>query len=173
MIERDTCLQVARCMRTHGVQGAVVLQAGQGFDVDSFSYDFLFFDLDGGLVPFYVEEIREKGAGEAIIKFEDVMTQENARRIIGADVYVDRTWLDDEDYSDFTPGTLAGYVAVDNQTGELGIITGIQEIAKNPLFVIDNHGDEILIPVVDEFIDRIEEAERKVFFNLPEGLLDL
>ena len=31
----------------------------------------------------------------------------------------------------------------------------------------------VLIPVVDEFLEGVDEADRCIFVNLPDGLLDL
>lgn len=173
MIEKEECLHVAHCARPHGVNGELVVRVEKGFTVDSVSFDFVFVELEGGLVPFFVEEIREKNPEEAILKFEAVKTQEQARRLCDAAVYVQRDWLTDEDGVSTASGSVIGYCAIDQLSGVLGPITHIQEIAKNPLFIVDYQGRELMIPIVDEFILSVDDEQKKVLFNLPEGLLDL
>jgi 16S rRNA processing protein RimM len=32
---------------------------------------------------------------------------------------------------------------------------------------------EIILPLVEDFIEKIDENEKKLFFNAPEGLIDV
>ena len=66
-----------------------------------------------------------------------------------------------------------GYTAVDENLGELGEITDIDESTINTLFVIESDGEEILVPAQEEFILGIDRENREIFFNLPEGLVSL
>jgi ribosomal 30S subunit maturation factor RimM len=43
----------------------------------------------------------------------------------------------------------------------------------NPLLEVEVGGVQELIPAVDDFIVEIDEAQRRVIFSLPEGLLGL
>lgn len=173
MIEKEECFHVARCTRPHGVNGEIVLRIETGFTVEAVSFDFVFIELQGGLVPFYVEEIREKNQDEVILKFADVSTQEQARILCDASVFVYRSWLDDEGADVNITGSVIGFMAEDQQFGELGVITRIQEIAKNPLFIIDYQERELMVPIVEQFIVSIDGDRRRILFNLPEGLLEL
>ncbi len=174
MIEKEECVHVARCIRPHGVNGEVIVRVEKGFSVDSVSFDFIFLELQGGLVPFFVEEIRERNPEEAIIKFEDVNTQERARSLADASVFLDREWLlDEERTGSSVSGSVIGYCAIDHVYGSLGPILHIQEIAKNPLFIVDYQGRELMIPIVEQFILGVDDQQRTITFNLPEGLLDL
>lgn len=173
MIDKESCIRVAACVKPHGVNGTVIVRTETGFTVDSVSYDFLFLEIDGGLVPFYVDEIREKGNDEAFITFEDVDTQEKARLLSNVPVFVMRNWLSDDEDGDIAIGSLVGFDAFDSQKGHLGKIIRIEDIVNNPLFVISHQKQELLIPIVDDFIDSIDDEQRKVVFRLPDGLLDL
>ena len=64
-------------------------------------------------------------------------------------------------------------IAIDENLGELGEITDIDESTINTLFVIDNDGEEILVPAQEEFIIGIDQENREILFNLPEGLVTL
>ena len=43
----------------------------------------------------------------------------------------------------------------------------------NTLFVIDNDGKELLVPLQEEFIVGIDQENREIIFNLPQGLVSL
>lgn len=176
MIDKDDCAKVGIIAKPHGINGEVVVRADAGFSVDDLSYEFLLVEIDGGLVPFYVEEIRTKNSDEALVKFEYIDNQNDTRRMAGKDVYICREWLETEEgeLEDVPTGMLIGYTAIDKQVGTLGKIEDIDEqVGANPLFVIDRNGEEILVPVTDSFIINIDDANRTITFNLPDGLVDM
>lgn len=173
MIDKSDCICVGLCARPHGVTGEVIVRAHKGFSVDDLSFEFLHLELEGGLVPFSVDEIRPKNQEEAILRFEDIHTQDQARRLADASIYIERDWLETTDEPSSSAGTLIGYAAIDQTNARLGLIVEIQEIAKNPLFVVEYQGRELLIPIVEEFIVRMDHDRMEVHFNLPEGLLDV
>lgn len=175
MIEDDS-IKVGLIAKPHGVNGEVVVRAEAGFSADDLCYEFLLIEIDGGLVPFYAEEIRPKSDDEVLAKFEFVDTQDEARRIANCNVYIRREWFDsnDEINNNVPTGFLVGYTATDRQNGNLGQITDIDmQVGANPLFVIEHNGNEILVPVADEFIVNIDDTKKIVTFDLPEGLIDL
>ena len=62
---------------------------------------------------------------------------------------------------------------MDEQLGELGTIREIYEMPYQDLMAMDYQGVEVLIPVQDELILRADKAARKLYVNLPEGLVDI
>lgn len=173
MIEKAETVKVGLIAKPHGVSGEVVVRALTGFTSDDLCYEFLFVELDGGLVPYYVEEVRVKNGEEVLVKFEYVDNQDEARRISGADIYISREWLDEQG-DDMSIGSFVGFEAEDKKVGTLGKIIDIEEQnGVNPLFVVMRGDEEILIPMVDSFISAVDVNNRIVTFELPEGLLDL
>ena len=58
--------------------------------------------------------------------------------------------------------------------GEIGEIVDINDTTQNVLFIVRTHnGQEIFLPVVDEFIDSFDTEKKILETNLPEGLVDL
>ncbi len=49
----------------------------------------LFIDLDGQRVPFFMESVDLVGPEQAIVKVEFISSVEEARKLIGCDVYID------------------------------------------------------------------------------------
>jgi 16S rRNA processing protein RimM len=173
MIDKSESVKIGLIAKPHGIGGEVVARALTGFTSEDLCYEFLFVELDGGLVPFYVEEVRVKNGEEVLVKFEYVDSQEEARRISGSDVYVSREWLEEQG-EELSVGGFVGYKACESEAGELGTIIDIDDQnGVNPLFVIERNGTEILVPMVDSFISAVDVNNRIVTFELPEGLLDL
>ena len=73
----------------------------------------------------------------------------------------------------YNPDPARGFTAVDETLGEIGEIIDVDDSTINTLFVIDNDGEEILIPAQEEMIAGIDNDNREIFFDLPEGLVSL
>ena len=67
----------------------------------------------------------------------------------------------------------AGFTVEDVNFGKVGIIKGINDSTAQALFEIDRDGVEILIPMNDEFIKKLDRGAKTIIVETPEGLIDL
>lgn len=170
MIKQEEVYRIGRLGKTHGVKGELSLL----FDDDVFDRtdaDYLVLDVDGILVPFYIEEYRFKSDTTAIIKFEDVDTQERARELTGCDVWFPRQLADTAGDDGPSLAMLVGYTIVDAATGTtVGRIDDIDDSTANILFCLDG---QRLIPVAEELVTDIDRDHQTITMNIPAGLLEL
>jgi 16S rRNA processing protein RimM len=66
-----------------------------------------------------------------------------------------------------------GYTIEDKNFGEVGKIVGVNDTTAQALFEVENNGKEILIPMNDEFIIKVDRKNKTIFVETPEGLIDL
>jgi len=173
MIEKETCRSVGEIVKTHGIQGEMTLRLFDGLTIDCIDEEFLFLDIDGGLVPFLLEEAREKNQNDVLIKLEGLSDEKKAARYINSPVYVPGVDEEESESEQFSTYQLIGYKAYDITLGELGEITGILDISKNPLFEVKKGEKELLIPITDDFIQGLDDKKREILFDLPQGLIDM
>ncbi|MBR6193954.1 MAG: 16S rRNA processing protein RimM [Prevotella sp.] len=168
MIKPEEVYRIGRLGKAHGVKGEVSLQ----FDDDIFDRvdcDYLVLDVDGILVPFFIEEYRFRSDTVALVKFEDVDTQQRAAELTGCDVYFPRALADEDDAPPLA--FLVGFDIVEANEGRtVGRIAAIDDTTANTLFELE---DGRLIPASDALIDNIDLKQRTITMRLPEGLLDL
>src|SRR5690606_31146182 len=81
--------------------------------------------------------------------------------------------MPERDPDDFRYTDLVGYLVVDEQEGELGEITAVQEFPQQFLATVDFDGQELLFPLSEDLILGIDEEEQVIEVELPEGLIDL
>ena len=133
MIKQEEVYRIGRLGKTHGVKGEVSLQ----FDDDIFDRvdaDYLVLELDGILVPFFIEEYRFRSDTVALIKFEDVDTQQRANELTGCDVYFPRA-LAADDEGEVSLSLLVGFDLVEANGGTtIGRIAAIDDTTANLLF---------------------------------------
>ena len=168
MIKAEEVYKIGRLGKAHGVKGEVSFQ----FDDDIFDRvdsDYLILEVDGILVPFFIEEYRFRSDTVALVKFEDVDTQQRAQELTGCDVYFPRSLADDDDNPSLS--MLIGFDVVDVTTGTtVGRIAAIDDSTANLLFELE---DGRLIPAAEELITNIDTKNKVIKMTIPEGLLEL
>ena len=89
-------------------------------------------------------------------------------------LYLPSEMLPDLDAQDFYHHEVIGFDIEDQNRGNIGTIADIVESNTNPIFKIDHpNGEEVLLPVADEFIVNVDKENQKIIVNCPEGLIDL
>ena len=169
MIKQEEVYRIGRLGKAHGVKGEVSLQ----FDDDIFDRvdaDYLVLDVDGILVPFFIEQYRFRSDTVALVKFEAVDTQQRASELTGCDVYFPRALADDDD-DDVSLAFLVGFSIVDANTDTaVGRIAAIDDTTVNMLFELE---DGTLIPASEELITDIDKDNKTITIDIPDGLLEL
>lgn len=169
MIRQEEVYRIGKLGKTHGVKGEISFLVDD--DVfDRVDADHLILDIDGILVPFFIEEYRFRSDTVVLVKFEGVDTQQRAAELTGCHVYFLRTLADDDD-GQFSLASLVGFDITDAATGTpIGRIAGIDDTTANLLFCLESGQ---LIPASDDFITDIDTDTRQIAMSLPEGLLEL
>ena len=169
MLKKEDFVYYGKFLKPHGTKGEIGLEGDSILLGDE--CDFVACDIDGILVPFFFETRRTKNHDTLIVKIERMESAEEVRFLTNREAYIPKEWTEDSEALSWS--FFRGFLAVDENLGELGEITDIDESTINTLFVIDNDGDEILIPAQEEFIIGIDQENREIIFNLPEGLVSL
>ena len=169
MSKKEEVYKIGRIGKAHGVKGEVSFN----FDDDVFDRvdaEYLILEVDGILVPFFMEEYRFRSDSTALVKFEDIDTQDRARELTNCDVYFPRDLADDEEEV-LTYSFLVGFDIVEASTGKkVGTIASVDESTLNILFELE---DGMLIPASEELITDIDKDNKTITIALPEGILDL
>lgn len=169
MIKREEVYKIGRLGKAHGIRGEVSFL----FDDDVFDRvdaDYLILDIDGILVPFFLEEYRFKSDANALVKFDGIDTLESAKELTGCEVFFPRE-MSDEDDEHISWAEIVGYELVDSETGTVaGTIASVDDSTMNTLFELE---DGRLIPASEELIQKIDTKKHQIEIKLPEGILEL
>ena len=171
MIKQEEVYCIGRLGKAHGIHGEVTFH----FDDDVFNRtdaDYLVLEVDGILVPFFIEEYRFRSDTTALLKLEGVDSQERARELTNCEVFFPRELVDSSnDDGVLTYAFLVGFTIIDASTGRVvGTIASVDESTLNILFCL---ADGTLIPAAEELIEGIDQKKKEIALRLPEGLLDL
>ena len=169
MIRPEDVYQIGRMGKAHGLKGEINFQFTD--DVwDRADSDYIICEVDGILVPFFIEEYRFRSDTTALMKFEGIDTQERARELTGCDVYFPRNLAASDD-DNISWSAIVGFDIIDASTEKsIGRIASIDDSTLNILFCLE---DGHLIPASEDLITQIDQQARTITMHLPAGLLDL
>jgi len=170
MIKEQEVYKIGVIGKAHGVKGELGIQIDD--DVfDRVDAEYLVLKLDGIFVPFFMEEYRFKSDSVALVKFEGVDTQERARELTGVEVYFPRELAERDEEAELSYAALVGYTLIDNNSGKpVGTIAYVDEQTINIMFELE---DGRLIPASEELIVDVDQKNRTITLDIPEGILDL
>ena len=109
--------------------------------------------------------------GNLLIRLEGVTSVERAEEFIGCDVLISHDDLGELPEDEFYWFQLEGLRVDDRQLGDLGKIVEIFTTPAHDILVVRGTRGEILIPVVDAFILKIDEEAKVMHVDLPDGLV--
>lgn len=151
--------------KTHGIKGQLILKTERDFDPEAIKA--VFIESSTGKAPYFISEIKETNTG-IIVGLEEVLAVEKAKLLLGKKVFIDAALVEKEEESEWL-----GFEVIDKQYGSLGIITSSSDNGSQELINLSYKGKEVILPLVDDFIESIDEETQKLYFNAPEGLIDL
>ncbi len=152
--------------KTHGIKGHLIIKADKDFFMEEVKA--VFIETPTGMAPYFVKTFSENNNG-FIIELEDVDAVEKAKTFIGKKVHISADLMDEAE-AEFD---WIGYEIIDKTYGSLGTVFSTSDNGQQVLVTVKFKEKEIILPLVDDFIEKIDETEKKLFFNAPEGLIDV
>lgn len=133
----------------------------------------VFIALGNNLVPFFIERCSLHKSDLLRIKFEDVSSEADAEALLKHKLYLPLSFLPKLDGNKFYYHEIIGFSMEDINYGYVGEITGVNDNTSQALFEVENEKIQILIPMNDEFIEKVDRVNKKIIVKTPEGLIDL
>lgn len=172
-MRKEDCFYLGKIVKKYSFNGDVLVKLDTDEPEMYEEMESVLVDKRNKLIPFFIEESQLHKSELLRVRFEDVDTEEAADAIIGASLYLPLNLLPKLTGNQFYYHEIIGFIAVDETFGDIGIITGVNDSTPQALFEIDREGKEILIPMADDFIQKVDREKKTIFLNVPEGLIDI
>ena len=95
MIRREDTVVIGRILKTHGINGEVV--ANIDYDISLSDLTCIVLDMDGILVPFFLNSLRQRSAESLLLKIDGINDEVQASEIVNHDIFAQKRELDLED----------------------------------------------------------------------------
>ena len=159
-------------LKPHGLKGGVTISLDNDIGIDASMLKSVFIEMQGDLVPFFIESISVNGT-KAFVKFEEIDSIEQAEDISKKILMLPKSERPKSGRGEFYEDEIIGFHVSDETLGALGSIEDIVTAGPNKLLLLDHAGREVLIPINSPFIISINKSKKKIVVNLPEGFLDI
>ena len=133
----------------------------------------VYVEFGSNLVPFFIEKSSLHKGNQLRVQFEDIYSEEAADSILKCGIYLPLNLLPKLTGNKFYFHEVIGFTVVDANFGEVGQIVHINDKAAQPLFEIDREGAEVFIPMIDDFIKKVDREKKIIEVETPQGLIDL
>jgi 16S rRNA processing protein RimM len=166
-IERKDFIVAGTVDKTHGTKGELRIT----LSIDKPFKEWAFLEIQGKPVPFYIQSIQSTFDDGALLRLQDVDSVEKASAYIGHTLLALRGKRKKAEV--YAEDNFTGFKLIDEQLGEIGTVEAIEEYPNQLLIRTQYKGEEVLIPAVEAFIQEINEDEKTIYLQLPEGLLEI
>jgi 16S rRNA processing protein RimM len=163
---------LGKIIRTHGYKGGLKAI----FDVDQpqeyRELDVVFVDIKDQMIPWIIESIHLEN-NKANLKLADLNNMEGAEKLVGHFIYLPVELLPKLTGNKFYFHEVTGFKVHDDAHGDIGIIDRVIDLPNNPLFAITFNNKEILLPISDEIIKKVDRKKKVIEVIAPEGLIEI
>jgi 16S rRNA processing protein RimM len=172
-MRKEDCFYLGKIAKKFSFKGEILIFLDTDEPELYENMESVFVEFNKNLVPFFIENSNLHKGDFLRVKFEDVDSEADADEIIGCEIYLPLNMLPKLEGNKFYFHEVIGFEIEDQRLGVFGKIVSINDTSAQPLFEVVNGSVEILVPMIDQFLVKIDRENKKVIMNLPEGLVEM
>ena len=172
-MRKEDCFYLGKIAKKFSFKGEVLAYLDTDEPELYENLESVFVEFNKNLVPFFIESSSLHKNDFLRIRFEDMNTEEDADAIINCPIYLPLSMLPKLSGTKFYFHEVIGFEIEDKRVGVFGKIVSINDTTAQPLFEVENGAIQLLIPMIDQFLVKIDRPNKKVLMDLPEGLIEM
>lgn len=172
-MNKADCFHLGHIAKLHGYKGGVSLFLDVTNPEDYNGLDLIFIDINDHLTPFFIEEMRLKNNSFATVNLEGVTDEVAAKKLLRKGVYLPAEVLPELEGINFYDHEIVGFKVIDEEHGDIGIMQQVIDLKVNPLLQIDKDGTEVLVPLIEGVIKKVDRKKKELHILAPGGLIEL
>ncbi len=165
--------KVGRIVKTFGLRGEVKVVTEFDIPGELLEIQHIFVELPrGGRKFLEIESCRESGGRTLIVKFKGIDSIELAEALEGLDLYAKKEDLKEPEKGEYYIFQLIGLKVIDNKGEELGAVINVIKNPGHDLLEVRTWGNKtFMVPLVKEFVKKIDLERETIEVDLPQGLV--
>lgn len=172
MMDSNDFFTIGYIRRVIGIRG----EMGILLDVDKPArykgLDALMLVKDGNQNAVELEQAIVRGE-ELVIRIKGTTTPEDAKKFVGSTAMLPIAALPKLNERQFYFHEIPGYKVIDSVYGEIGTAHEVIERSVQPVLSVKKGFTEILIPITDHTIQKVDRVKKELHVSTPEGLIDI
>ena len=169
---KNDCFFFGKVTKTHGLKGEMTIKLDVANPADFKDLRYLLIEERGGLIPYFIESQKITG-DKMFVQLQDVKKMEQAIVFLGKAVYLPNELMPQLEEDEFYYNEIIGFKLIDETIGEIGAISDVLEYPTQAVIQVMKDGKEILIPIHDDIIHKVDKKAKTLTVKAPEGLIDM
>ena len=167
------CFYLGKIVKKYSFKGELLAKLDTDEPAIYENLDAIFIDLNSTLIPFFIEKSQLHKSDLLRLKFDDINNEEDAEALLKSDLYLPLELHPKLEGNKFYFHEIINFKLIDENFGLVGVVKGVNDTTAQALFEVDRDGIEILIPLNDDFIKKIDRTNKSITVNTPKGLIEL
>jgi 16S rRNA processing protein RimM len=172
-MNKSDCYFLGYISKPHGIKGEVNVKLDVDNPYEYSEMESVFLEVQGKLVPFFIESISIRDKGFALIKFEGIDNEAQASAMVQSQLFLPLSILPPLQGNKFYYHEVIDFKVSDKSFGEVGLVKDVLEYPHQAVLQVLKADKEILIPITDAIILNVDRQLKTIFIAAPEGLIEL
>jgi 16S rRNA processing protein RimM len=172
MLKSD-CFYLGKIVSKYSFKGEVLIKLDTDEPEEYENLESVFISLGNNLIPFFIKKSRLHKSTLLRVRFEEIADESDADRIMGSEIYLPLTLLPKLTGDKFYFHEVIGFTLLDSVHGDIGVIESVNDSTSQALFEALKDGKQLLIPINDEIITKVDRESKTIHVTTPLGLVDL
>ncbi len=172
-MRKEDCFYLGKVVSKYSFKGELLVKLDTDEPERYENMESVLVSLGNNLVPFFIDRCRLHKSNLLRIDFEEVKDEPTADKLIGSELYLPLTMLPPLTGNRFYFHEVIGFTLMDEVYGDIGVIESVNDSASQDLFEVKKDDKELLIPISDDIITRVDRENKTIHVKTPEGLVDL
>ena len=172
-MNNDDYYYLGKVLKTSGNKGHLLVFLDVDVPSNYTKISTVFIGIENDRIPYFVRELELKQNKLAMMGLEDVNSIEDAKIFAGREMYLPASMLPTLKGKKFYYHEITGFTVNDEKHGMIGKVESVLDLPQQALMQIRHGEKEILVPMVDEVLLKVDRKKKEIHIRAPEGLIDI
>ncbi len=173
MILSSEIFSIGRIAKIHGAKQELFFECESDI-LDNDEIDYVVLEVDAIFVPFFIDSIRLFGVDSGVFTLKNVDTENKRERLVGTKMYLSNEFSHLNKETEKSVVSFTSFEIFNTENQYIGTVKEIDTTTENALFILEKENKEIIyIPIVEDFFVQVDQQNKKIVLDLPQGLLDI
>ncbi len=169
----EECFYLGYVSKTRGFKGELVFFLDVDQASDYAKLDHVLILINQQLHPYFISSIQIDPKSFARVRLSGIDSREQAAALSGKELYLPLKMLPELPDDQYYLHELKGMKVIDKKWGELGPVESVMDHSHNTLLQVFRNGFEVLIPLQEGFVKRVDKKAGIIEVEVPEELLEM
>jgi len=164
-------LRIGKILKSHGTDGGLLVSAPE-VELEQITGP-VYVEFDALPAPFFIDDCVARGSSRYVVHITGVNSLKDAEEMVGRDILFDGSFEDSDESlpEDFIGWTVKDAGGAASSPRIVGVVEDYEPIPGNfCLYVRTPAGEQVMIPLHEDFVVSVDPSSRELILDLPSGL---